>query len=554
MNLKGFKKINEDEHKAIFKNKDGHAITVAKKGLNKKHLDELKSLPIHAAEGWDGESPEFLNQFEQSGPYSSPEMQSEMAKDKARAALEGNNESIKNAFVSPGDWRRAGDVTPEAPAPKMAEMPMSRPEDAPTLAPEERAPAEEVPSQAPVQTSLAPAQPQAQQSQQDPQQAYNKSYNDTMIQHAEEFGREAALSGQDLRNGHITPKTYQSLFHSQDTMGKIGTLFGLLVSGAGSGLAHQPNTVMEMMNNEIKNDLDAQKQSKTNAQNLYKLMYENELNKAQVGLTKAQTSGAMIDAQIKATTLAKNFMILSSLQGMTDMAGKLPEGAQKANAQTALGGIATAADQQIQQNSLEGAKALANNPEGKFQADQKRLRTMGMLGMEGADAMARSNEEKHVPGIGEASIPVPDKVREEMIAHEKLDNAGRDLLDYSKKHTNLIKGTPEYHVGEQKALILQQMIREGLLGTVFRESEKPLLEKFVDENPAGAFKMFSTQPKIRTLLESNAMASKTLKSRYGLPTEGGHKEEAKSSGELKEGDTGTYKGKPVVVRGGKWRY
>ena len=69
---------------------------------------------------------------------------------------------------------------------------------------------------------------------------------------ANELKRESDAWAQDLANGHIEPKTYHDLYAKKDTLGKIGTLFGLLVSGAGAGLSHQPNAVMELMNKEIK--------------------------------------------------------------------------------------------------------------------------------------------------------------------------------------------------------------------------------------------------------------------------------------------------------------
>jgi len=92
-------------------------------------------------------------------------------------------------------------------------------------------------------------------------------------------------------------------------------------------------------------------------------------------------------------------------------------------------------------------------------------------------------------------------------------------LKYSKTHANLVPGTAEYNHGVTKAMAVQQMVREGMLGTVFRESEKPLLEKFIAENPAGAMKSLSTQPQLKAILESNKMSLDTMKKAYGLPVQ-----------------------------------
>ena len=122
-------------------------------------------------------------------------------------------------------------------------------------------------------------------------------------QDADRHMREAAAWANDIDNGHITPKTYNDLFHynsdgsEKSTLGKVGQLFGLLVAGAGAGLTHQPNAVLQMMDNQIKNDLEAQKQSKSDATNYLRLNQQRLLNDANVKHFLA--SAAYTDAQKK---------------------------------------------------------------------------------------------------------------------------------------------------------------------------------------------------------------------------------------------------------------
>ena len=65
---------------------------------------------------------------------------------------------------------------------------------------------------------------------------------------------EADAVAKDYGNGHITPKTYHDLFSKnadgsdRGTLSKIGMIFGLMLGGAGSGLTHQPNAALGMMN------------------------------------------------------------------------------------------------------------------------------------------------------------------------------------------------------------------------------------------------------------------------------------------------------------------
>lgn len=140
----------------------------------------------------------------------------------------------------------------------------------------------------------------------------------------------------------------------------------------------------------------------------------------------------------------------------------------------------------------------------------------------------KTYKEAFVPGIGmsKSLTPVPQAAREQLLAHHQLDAAANDVLNFSKTHTNLIPGTPAYVTGVQKSTILQQKIREGLLGTVFRESEKPLLEKFVDDNPAGFMKSLRTQPKLMEILNANKRDLDSLKQSYGLPIQEQHKTSA----------------------------
>ncbi len=181
---------------------------------------------------------------------------------------------------------------------------------------------------------------------------------------AQELDNENALFAQDMARGHIKPETMHSLYGKQDTLGKIGTLFGLLVSGMGSGLTGQPNAVLEMMKNQINNDLEAQKASNMNAQNWLRLSQQHELNKAQLTrygveneLTRAQigkipseitqmashTKNMDADTNLKSVTAAKTRMSLAALKYLQDQVGKMPDGPNKQNAEGVLANVVTPA-------------------------------------------------------------------------------------------------------------------------------------------------------------------------------------------------------------------
>lgn len=48
---KGFKKVAEDDSKAVLEHENGHRLNIAKSGLNRKQIAMLKKLPLHQAQG-----------------------------------------------------------------------------------------------------------------------------------------------------------------------------------------------------------------------------------------------------------------------------------------------------------------------------------------------------------------------------------------------------------------------------------------------------------------------------------------------------------------------
>lgn len=116
---------------------------------------------------------------------------------------------------------------------------------------------------------------------------------------AQEYNAHDMAEMQDAATRKITPQTYASMFADKSTLGKIGTLFGLMLSGAGSGLAHQSNALLDMMNKLIDNDLNAQKTNVSNAQNFLNLSYGHEVQQAQI--RKMEFENLATQAGIKAT-------------------------------------------------------------------------------------------------------------------------------------------------------------------------------------------------------------------------------------------------------------
>ena len=104
----------------------------------------------------------------------------------------------------------------------------------------------------------------------------------------------------------------------------------------GSGLTGQPNAVLGMMNNQIKNDLDAQTKSKENAQNFLKINQQALLNQASIKSLNAETAA-------KSYALSNMQMNRAALHHLTMQAQNLPIGSpQRQQAEQTLAMMAQA--------------------------------------------------------------------------------------------------------------------------------------------------------------------------------------------------------------------
>lgn len=305
----------------------------------------------------------------------------------------------------------------------------------------------------------------------------------------------------DIQNNHISPEQYWTGTKNPQTgeyeggHSKIAAGIGMLL--AGFNPTNNPNAAIQFLQKQMDRNMDAQVQN----MGARKTLLEANLHQFQ---------------NLNQATSMTRIMMNDALSNQINMeASKAASPLAKAAAQNAIGQLQMDSSQKFRQLSLMHAMTqLATNSGGNPDAIGQTIGYMRAINPE----MAKTYEQLYVPGIGLGKVPVPDNARQELTAKQDLNNAAQDLYQYSKQHTNLVPGSADYNFGVTKALAFQQKVREGLLGTVFRESEKPLLEKFSKENPAGAFKALSTQPQLRAIIDSNNNSLNVLKKTYGLPT------------------------------------
>jgi hypothetical protein len=171
----------------------------------------------------------------------------------------------------------------------------------------------------------------------------------------QELNNEAQMFHNDLYQGKITPETYKSLYAKKDTLGKIGTIFGILVGGMGSGLTGQPNAAFDMMDKTIQRDLDAQKTSAVNAQNFLRLNQEQQRQRANIDNLDAETN-------TKAFANSQNQIYQASAHSLIDRYSKMsPQ--QQAAAAPAIGMLMKQMSAKVSNlNDLAGAAIATMNP------------------------------------------------------------------------------------------------------------------------------------------------------------------------------------------------
>ena len=370
----------------------------------------------------------------------------------------------------------------------------------------------------------------------------------------------------DISNGHIQPKTYRDLFnHADGTLGKIGSLFSMLLSGAGSGLAHQPNVLIGMMDKVIDNDLKAQESSATNRQNYIKMAQQHALNnasilatKAGVKLTEAQTAAALQDTKFK----TKMYMQRSAVADLYDKVNAMPEGAPKQQGLAALAMLSGKLDNENSDmaSKIGAAKALAVfGDAGSSQSNEDAYqRQQFMLRRGGQKDWADQNDKQHVPGVGNFSQPVDEKSREVILGHQKLDAGIQNLYSKIDKYATLNHLSPAYIQGQEEVRKLQADLREGLLGTVYREGEQPLLDQLISMPPAKVLD-YRTKAQLQSLKQINDRDFNVLKKQHGylgpgpgnLPSPNTAAQPA-SQNSLEGKTASDAKGNKIIMKNGKW--
>jgi len=107
---KGFKKVNEDDSRAVLKHENGHELVIAKGGISKKQRKALDKLPIHQAEGTPTEEENQMTVPELDSGDALKNIGAQITEAVAQKVIQGAEESISPQQIAAMPEPTATDV------------------------------------------------------------------------------------------------------------------------------------------------------------------------------------------------------------------------------------------------------------------------------------------------------------------------------------------------------------------------------------------------------------------------------------------------------------
>jgi hypothetical protein len=285
----------------------------------------------------------------------------------------------------------------------------------------------------------------------------------------------------DIQNSHIDPdqywKDHKDPITGEQVAGHSKWLarLGILISGWNP--AGIQNQVVPMIQANVERNIAAQRANLNQQNNLL------SANLHQFGNLKDATDMT----RLMMNDVVQNKLAIEAAKAQSPIA--------QANAQAAIGQLKVQAAPQLQQFALRRSMMNMMKTGGTPGSMEQMMNYMQMLDPQQADSLRK----RYVPGsdkFGDVEMTPDD--RNKIVGHQKLA-AGLDDLDKTLDGmTTLNHYSPEYIAGVEKVQKLQSDLREGILGTVYKAGEQPLLDNML-KMPASKFTEYQTRAQIKTL-------------------------------------------------------
>lgn len=315
---------------------------------------------------------------------------------------------------------------------------------------------------------------------------------DTYQRNVSDIDSERKALMHDIQNSYIDPEQYWTgdPRTGEGSHSRLMSALGIIL--AGFNPTANPNAAINYIDKAIERNMKSQELNLNAKNNLLRFNLDHFKN--------------MRDAQ-DMTRIMYNDMLVNDLDRVKAKYGATAAGAEAEKLKAQL--IQNMIPLQERLAIRQSMQQLLNGPGSSADKQAQILNHLEQL----APEQAKQLRERTIPGLpGIASRPIAPEVINKIESHTKLDSALKDLDKWTRTHSTIIPNPldPEYNIGVSKALMLQQVLRESALGTVYREGEQPMLDKLIKGNPANLLKSYNTLPQIKTLFQNNDMQRKAL--------------------------------------------
>lgn len=334
--------------------------------------------------------------------------------------------------------------------------------------------------EATAKTNLGNIQAEQLRQQQDDQMKAKNAYQSNY----DAINQERMAHIEDIKNGYIDPEKYWTGMKDPKTgemkggHSKIMSAIGLILGGFNP--TNNPNAAIDMLKYQMNQNIDAQKANLNSNQNLL--------------AANLRQFGNMRDAT-DMTRIMQNDMMVKQLQ---ESAAKAQGPMAKAQILQTAGKLQMEMPSQLQPFAMRRAIMGMSGPGDVGSRDQM-LSYIRMTQPE----VAKQMEAHIIPGVpGTTTVPVTEDMRKKLMARDQLHNAATDLMSFVKQHQGDMTPSAKAQ-GAIKARLLQSLYREGVLNTVYREGEQPLLNQVVDQDPLSVLNYFTEIPKLQEVIAGN---------------------------------------------------
>lgn len=222
---------------------------------------------------------------------------------------------------------------------------------------------------------------------------------------------------QQFASGKVDPMHY---IKNMSTGDHVLTGISMILGGIGGGLTGQQNVGMQMFENNINRDIQAQQNSQDTTMNLWKMNRE------------------ALGTNIQANIATKNQMYTALQYQLKKQAALSANPIAQSNAEIAIGGLQRQKDMMAFQQSLfnptqETAGGAAPGTEQAANNHENALQRASAMGMPGISEVEKDFHSRMIPGVGMATIAPTPENRAELTEWDALQKTANKALAFQQK-------------------------------------------------------------------------------------------------------------------------